>query len=137
MTNQAQSRDIKFRSFGRIQLGLFGPPTEQMWIPCFIDKEGRPCRSMDYEPPFHYDDHKVMQFTGLQDKNGVDVYEGDVVIYFPAKEMYADELVVNEVVWDNFKSQWKLSRYTANYYNGHDMEVIGNIYENKDLLNVD
>lgn len=73
------------------------------------------------------------QYTGLHDKNGKEIYEDDIVEYLGAKEDGFPELIINQVIWD--ECRWKLSRYSAEYYDWNKMNIIGNIYENKELLN--
>lgn len=76
------------------------------------------------ETPYGAHDIVLMQFTGLHDKNGKEIYEGDVV-------RYRTELgKVMEVKYpDCFdgESDWSI-------YLPANWEVIGNIYENSDLL---
>lgn len=70
----------------------------------------------------------LMQFTGLHDKNGKEIYEGDIVEYEFGYENKMAEPVV-------FKGR-SFSLDTGNNYmpEEHNREVIGNIYENSDLL---
>jgi len=64
------------------------------------------------------------EYTGLKDKNGKEIYEGDVVQY-----LFASKKVVREVYWNDINFCW-----TPLNQNPLDMEIIGNIYENKNLL---
>ena len=81
-----------------------------------------------------------MQFTGLQDKNGKEIYEGDIVVYdrgvgnWTGKRMSTTHTIVfsEEVfafVMDYGSSYIKLRKHWNYIY-----EVIGNIYENPELL---
>lgn len=73
----------------------------------------------------------LMQYTGLRDKNGKDIYEGDVVISF-GKET---EMTISEMrmIVDDAMNCYVPLRDQYLNSNG-DLEVIGNIYENPELL---
>lgn len=89
-------------------------------------------------------DAKIMQYTGLKDKNGMEIYEGDILEYVSpepceddAREIYIVEwkLFGFEATWHhphkpNFTSDGHLSLRGAD----EDMKIIGNIYENPELL---
>lgn len=73
---------------------------------------------------------KVMQFTGLKDKNGVEIYEGDVCRTRYYSAMWRENLeTVQVVMWDEDESSFGLRKK-----NMANIEVIGNIYENPELL---
>lgn len=77
----------------------------------------------------------VMQDTGLIDKNGKKVYEGDIII----TGNFGNEPV--EVIWNEetlmlgfyYKNSWGKS-FVGLFRIKHDVEVVGNIYENPELL---
>lgn len=71
---------------------------------------------------------EIMQFTGLHDKNGKEIYEGDWVRF---RTRGGNEMIY-DVKWSDFKTGFKPSRLT--YNNHEEIEVIGNIYQNPELL---
>ena len=83
----------------------------------------------DYEQPIHR--VKFMPSTGLKDKKGLEIYEGDIV-----GEKNADnEEIVVEVVWRKGAFYGKEKGFEPEYLvvDFLEGEVIGNRYENKEL----
>lgn len=131
-------REIKFRGYDK----------EYEKMTYFDDEE------YDYRPPLafrleqtfkkdsNYDDYEdfeykditdkleIMQYIGLHDKNGKEIYEGDIV-------KIQDELCIVEYNYNAFClkviDQTKLYGWVD--FIVYKCEVIGNIYENKNLLN--
>ncbi len=74
----------------------------------------------------------VGQYTGLHDKNGVEIYEGDVVRadmdFGPGG--YAEQIA--SIYWDEGVGGWQF-----NYFDKTTIEIIGNIYDNPELMEVE
>ena len=76
----------------------------------------------------------LQQFTGLHDKNGKEIYEGDII-----EDRWGRKYIVE---WSNERSGWiPFANGTGcgccevdMIYNSKDTEVIGNRYENPELL---
>ena len=73
----------------------------------------------------------LMQYTGLKDKNGKEIYEGDILEFDELEWGGKDNKFV--VGWNSLDACWDMGGGTASETKEWK-EVIGNIYENKDLL---
>ncbi|PFZ19510.1 YopX family protein [Bacillus wiedmannii] len=84
-----------------------------------------------------YGDAILRQYTGLKDAHGKEIYEGDIV-----DTVYDGTLFTGVVVYDESELDFKATNGKENYGSNfqylpccEEVEVIGNIYENPELLN--
>ncbi len=124
-------REIKFRAWDKDAL--------KMVVPLAI-KNALPSQSKQ-------DD--LIQFTGLKDKNGKEIYEGDILDvdgreeYRGNKKYRGTFVVESELSGWGYEFHWRnISGYECSTHimgfpaegQSQNIEVIGNIYENPDLL---
>ena len=133
-------REIKFRAWDKKEKRMISTK-EFCFSPYFIQADGKVI-NMDSSAPLvdeygdgsnRYDElpYELMMWTGLFDKNGKEIYEGDVVKYGSD---------CSEVKYGEFNCSCCDGVYGW-YFDGGDIrecdryEVIGNVMENPDLLN--
>lgn len=114
-------REIKFRAWDKennVMFDVFGFDINHVvaW-----QREGIDAKILNPTP--ERDNCILMQYTGLKDKNGVEIYEGDIISNtdFTGDIYYSD------------RGTWDCASFILGGCN-EKSEVIGNIYENKELL---
>lgn len=85
--------------------------------------------------PFNLSEIELMQWTGLTDRNGCDIYGGDIVRYtHPAEYDLPAMTAIVPVEWDEETAGFGLGFISHRLTIYDDVEVIGNIYEHPHLL---
>ena len=79
------------------------------------------------------DDVILEQNTGLKDKNDKEIYEGDIVLVNGNIRYYVD-FEFGGFWLNNDNIKWKANRAFTHFVEWNDIEVIGNIHENPELL---
>lgn len=124
-------REIKFRVWDKeIKKIILVSPN---W---FINNE---VSNTDFSKLAEEDNCILMQYTGLKDKNGKEIYEGDIVRFM---NEVPDKMMLYKVEWNNEEARFAIVVEHVEYgkYFGRideiikNIEVIGNIYENPELL---
>lgn len=82
---------------------------------------------------------ELMQYTGLKDKNGKKIYEGDIVKYKDFSNgayLFREQPLTKDVVtWNKDTCGYKV-KHMGLTFKAETYEIIGNIYENPELLEV-
>ena len=81
-------------------------------------------------------DLELMQSTGLKDLNGVEIFEGDIVRFFDSLYTVFYDIKEGSYRLKPHDERWVID-YMSNFTSEESLEIIGNIYENPELLEVD
>lgn len=88
----------------------------------------------DFEDGNTYDLAVLMQSTGLKDKNGVEIFDGDIVNFMVPNQMISGTYQIRQAK----SGEWRLDNRAQGrplYISGsYHCEVIGNVWENPELL---
>jgi uncharacterized phage protein (TIGR01671 family) len=127
-------REIKFRAWERVQRRFIY--TGPIWKSDFWNM-------LEADP----DVYDIQQYTGLKDNNGKEIYEGDIiretlgnqkgnfeVVYFPQMACFAGRTYVDSLISLGKEERINII-FSENGLIPLEYEVIGNVYENPELLN--
>ena len=126
-------REIKFRAWDKKQKEMIfsGVDFHIRLLQMTDEYKGERESIIGFQNEFEGQLFEMMQFTGLHDKNGKEIYEGDIILH--------DEIRF-EVIWSNgrflLRHERKWLDDERNIWNIGEsgMEVIGNRFENPELL---
>lgn len=90
---------------------------------------------LKFEDKRNGEDVVLMQSTGLKDLNGVEIFEGDIVRFFDSLYTVFYDIKEGSYRLKPHDDRWVVD-YMCNFSSEESFEVVGNIYENKDILEV-
>ena len=124
--------EIKFRGKSLVDIGnikkgdwVYGGisyDTDRVWI------------DMPYYGQILVDKDTVGQYTGLHDKNGKEIYEGEIVKYRDSRGQHIEKVIFDKGCFYAGMHWGSSTRVAPKLINTRITEVIGNIYDNLELL---
>jgi uncharacterized phage protein (TIGR01671 family) len=120
-------REIKFRAWDKLNKEMvfdlaLGQRQGRQWT--ILESQKRTCDYCDADSI----DFDYMQYTGLKDKSGKEIYEGDIIEYM-ALFVHGPRLVHEEIKWNRDYASFSIVPENIKV-----SKVVGNIYENPDLI---
>lgn len=130
-------REIKFRAWDKVtkqlvEIDSIGWVNDALYIEVSLpDPRGN---EQTYRVSRATTNCEIMQYTGLKDKNGKEIYEGDIRV---GKYYFQEEAKrgVEVMTWHEKEGYWYWKNVSPSYIPDFiEVEVIGNIYENPELV---
>lgn len=127
-------REIKFRIWNKVDKVMLLPESQCDLI---LSLGGYLYSRFDKEWET-MDNYVVMQYIGLEDKNGSNIYDGDII---EIRHPYKDRMFSGVVSWEGY--MWSCKEFYFTHFDvpseifseGTEyIEIIGNIYENTELI---
>lgn len=113
-------KEIKFRAWNdRLEKMIYGPTDDNpqpSWVLCLQGAMGL----------------KVMQYTGLKDKNEQEIYEGDILSY--ELIFYAGKKLTLPVTMPEIYSHLHFDEFSNSNIDMETIEIIGDIFKSPELL---
>ena len=91
---------------------------------------------LDEKQSLYFGKYELQQCTGLKDKNGTLIYEGDVVFKKGSKN-WKNEKLLSKVIWSSNSAAFMISDENGLHQmpmNSNNIEILGNIYETPELI---
>ncbi len=126
-------REIKFRAWDKEHCEMCYPVQVLSWTESSEIEDFEGVRPSGGAACLYSGEFELMQYTGLKDKNGKDVYESDVIQSGRTKLYYV-------IKWEDESASWialctdTSKDYCLGSYGWREAEIVGNIYESPELL---
>ena len=139
------NREIKFRAWDSVHNRMiylkdcvsFGHIDEFDVYELYIEENVLKCRGYnEYDDDFDIKfadetDLPIMEYVGLKDKNGVEIYEGDLIEYKDSTGKHIEEVKFDKGCFYAGLHSGSSTRIAPKLINARLSKVIGNIYENE------
>lgn len=118
-------REIKFRAYDKKE-------NEMFYSSMYQDKTSMAYGLSNFLSECGDIEDTLMQYTGLKDKNGLEIYEGDIIEYMTGQLKHIP--TKHKVIWDSDEARFSFGCKADKQYMFYNTVIIGNIYENPELL---
>lgn len=126
------NREIKFRVWDK-ELKTYNSPSGHH----LVKQDGvlSVALNLDIVKVCGTDRFVIEDYTGCKDKNGKDIFEGDIIKAY--SEEFENENFTGKVIFDEGSFlTWINKNDIRGVWSGDNIEVVGNLFENPELLNI-